>query len=320
MLKYLVIVLDDTSVSYCHYNNECKEKRLIDIDTLKKGIVYAMKENLSIQYVLPDYTLPKKYVEVMESIDNIKFCSSNSDMIDEADVIVLNGWCSNINFNREKTYVLRISKEELFEKEKDIKLSFDKMSRLNVVITNITSFKDSDIDRYNDVLNSFSKDVKSLIQNGFKINILTDRIMLDAMNNCNAGAENITLAPDGCFYVCPAFYHCGENGEYGLGKTKFCIGNLEKGVDIKNSQLYEVEYAPLCRKCDAYHCKRCVWLNLNSTYEINTPSHEQCVVAHLERNASKTLLESIGKHKLFVPEKEIKEISYLDPFDIIDKL
>ena len=59
-----------------------------------------------------------------------------------------------------------------------------------------------------------------------------------------------------------------------------------------------------------------MWLNLKTTCEINTPSHEQCVVAHLERNASKQMLANIREFGTFLPEKEIKEINYLDPFDV----
>ena len=78
----------------------------------------------------------------------------------------------------------------------------------------------------------------------------------------------------------------------------------------------KLEYAPICRHCDAWQCKRCVWLNRKTTLEVNTPSHEQCVVAHLERNASRELMNNIRKHGSFLPEQEeIKEIDYLDPFD-----
>ena len=53
------------------------------------------------------------------------------------------------------------------------------------------------------------------------------------------------------------------------------------------------------------------------TFEVNTPSHEQCVMAHLERNASRDLLNAIRNHGQFLPEQEeIKEITYLDPFDV----
>ena len=68
MLQYLIILLDDTSASFCHYEVPQKEPRLIDIETLRKGIYFAMRENLMIQFVYPDYELPQEYIEVIESI------------------------------------------------------------------------------------------------------------------------------------------------------------------------------------------------------------------------------------------------------------
>ena len=128
------------------------------------------------------------------------------------------------------------------------------------------------------------------------------------MNNCNAGWESITLAPDSKFYVCPAFY---------LEADGYSVGDLESGLNVKNPQLYKLDHAPICRNCDAFQCRRCAWLNRKTTLEVNTPSHEQCVVAHLERNASRNLLESIRAIGVFLPEMEIPEINYLDPFDNI---
>ena len=139
---------------------------------------------------------------------------------------------------------------------------------------------------------------------------MTDRILLDKMNNCEAGLENITIAPNGKFYLCPAFYY--EN-------PKNSVGNLNEGLQIKNKQLLKLDHAPLCRKCDAYHCNRCLWLNQQTTWDINTPSHEQCVVSHLERNASKRLLEQLQSIGLF-SDKSITEITYLDPFDVRKEL
>ena len=144
-----------------------------------------------------------------------------------------------------------------------------------------------------------------------QLNVLTDRMMLKEMNNCGAGDTNITLAPNGKFYVCPAFYYEDEADS---------IGDLEHGLDIKNKQLYRLDHAPICRHCDAWQCKRCIWLNRKTTLEVNTPSHEQCVLAHLERNASRDLLNNIRKYGTFLPEQEeIKEIDYLDPFDKRDE-
>ena len=316
MLKYLIIQLDDTSTSYCHYENLRKEHRLISLENLKSGILFAMKENLTIQFVYPKFELSEEYKDAIRSIDHSKIVPTGSK--EKGDVIVFEGWeeLDGCSLLPEIAYVLRVGKEELFGNYKQIIDLLSRVSRLNVVITDVETFEDKDFDRYKEVLATLAEEVESLYVKGLspQLNLLTDRMMLDGMNNCNAGWESITLAPDGKFYVCPAFYLVDE--DYGLGKSKFSIGDLENGLDVKNSQLYKLSHAPLCRNCDAYQCKRCVWLNRKMTYEVNTPSHEQCVVSHLERNASRELLLAIRKHGTFLPKMEIEEIPYLDPFDV----
>ena len=51
MMQYIIILLDDTSVSFCHYANSQQKRHLMPLTTLKTGITYAMKENLNIQFV-----------------------------------------------------------------------------------------------------------------------------------------------------------------------------------------------------------------------------------------------------------------------------
>lgn len=323
MLQYLIIQLDDTSTSYCHYSNDKKESRLISVEDLKKGILFAMKENLMIQFIYPDFELSQEYKDVINSIDHSDIVSSGCEdekLRDNADIIIFNNWkdLESYTINENGIYVIRTSKSELFENHLALNKILPIAKRINVVITDTDSFGENDFERYKEILSSLSKEIEKLYVEGKtpQLNLLTDRMMLDKMNNCNAGDENITLAPDGKFYVCPAFYLTDENEDYGLGKAKFSIGDLENGLDIKNPQLYKLSYAPICRNCDAYQCKRCVWLNRKTTYELNTPGHEQCVVSHLERNESRELLANIRQHGMFLPDKEIKEISYLDPFDV----
>ena len=50
MLQYLIILLDDTSTSFCHYKNPPKDLQLMPIETLKLGIRFGMIENLMIQF------------------------------------------------------------------------------------------------------------------------------------------------------------------------------------------------------------------------------------------------------------------------------
>jgi len=316
MLKYLVILLDDTSTSYCHYENEKKECRLIALEDLKAGILFAMKENLMIQFVYPNYELPQEYKSLIYSVDHIKIIPLSSS--EQGDILVINGVneICKLQIEENKTYVLRVLKNEFFNYISQINEIMCKMVRLNIVITDIETFTEEDFDKYNNSLTQLSHEIENLYMNGRspQLNLLTDRLFISSMNNCNAGYENITLAPDGKFYICPAFYQA--DSRIVIDDKKRCIGDLQKGVDIKNPQLYQLKNAPLCRNCDAYQCKRCIWLNRKTTLEVNTPSHEQCVIAHIERNASRNLLYHVRRHGNFLSGVTIKEISYLDPFDI----
>lgn len=310
MIQYIVILLDDTSTSYCHYTNEKANRRLIPLQTLKDGICYAMKENLNIQFVYPNYKLPKEYLAAIDSIDHTDIYPA--EMADNADVVVFDSLIAakDYVFKEEVAYLIRTDKVSLFNEYKIIGEILDKVTRLNVVITDIETFTEDDFMAYKSLLSNLAERVEQIYVSGKspQLNLLTDRIMLEKMNNCGAGDTSVTLAPDGKFYVCPAFY---------LSADGYTIGDLVNGLEIKNSQLYRLDHAPLCRRCDAWQCKRCIWLNRKTTLEVNTPSHEQCVVAHLERNASRKLLIDILKHGKFISgNEEIKEIDYLDPFDV----
>lgn len=319
MMQYIVILLDDTSVSFCHYPNCKEERRLIPLETLKQAVMYAMKENLNAQFVYPDYPLSKSYEDVIDSIGHVKIKPASAS--DKADVVVFNNIAEAQSYDGfakgDVSYVLKTNHCDLFDKVADVVSLLGKVKRLNVVLTDVETFSDKDFEVYSQTLQMLSKDVEMLYVGGssIQLNILTDRMMLDKMNNCGAGDTSITLAPDGKFYICPAFYLTKEVDA--LGSMNTSVGSLVDGLNIKNQQLYKLDHAPLCRHCDAYQCKRCVWLNRKMTFEVNTPSHEQCVMAHLERNASRDLLNSIRNHGTFLPDyKAIKEIKYLDPFDV----
>ncbi|MDN0068035.1 CXXX repeat peptide maturase [Bacteroides gallinaceum] len=311
MLQYLIILLDDTSTSFCHYTNTRKERKLIPPDVLKASITFAMKEDLYVQFVYPDYELPPEYAELIETVEHSKIkpatCADR-----EADVVVIDNWqtLGSYPYDSETAYVWHTGKDDFFNHHTLIARVLPKVARLNVVITDIDSFDEEDLEDYAAALQNLAKDIEPLCQTGTipQLNLLTDRLLLNEMNNCNAGWQSVTLAPNGKFYICPAFYLEDEGND---------LGSVTNGLDIRNPQLYRLEYAPICRHCDAYQCKRCIWLNRKMTLEVNTPSREQCLTAHLERNASRQLLAGIRQvQKNFLPHTEIKEIDYLDPFEI----
>lgn len=304
MLKYLVIVLDNTSVSYCHYGNDQESPKLIAIENLASGILWAMKENLMVQFVYPKYELPQEYLELIDSIDHVDIKENSLD----ADVTIVNG-IGRLSecFNKSSQIVLRLSLYELINNIETI-AQYD---NLNIVLTDIDKADESLLEAYRIALSSLSALLVKRIKSGkiASINIVTDRLQLSGMNNCNAGYESITLAPDGNFYVCPGFYYDGNES----------IGCPQSELEIKNSNLYKLDNAPICRICDAFHCKRCIWLNHKLTHEVNTPSREQCLISHYERSASRQLQESLKELGILNLGETIPKIDYNDPFEKLIK-
>ena len=161
MLQYLIILLDDTSTSFCHYTNKSHEHRLIPLDVLRAGILWGMKENLTIQFVYPDYDIPQEYKDVIETIDHSKIEPINAG---DADVIVINDWreVPNMTFDATKVYVLRICKKDLFEQRNIVKELFRKVARLNVVITGIEASAESNFTIYKEGLEEWSSELAHL--------------------------------------------------------------------------------------------------------------------------------------------------------------
>ena len=299
MLKYLMVVLCDESISYCHYHSCNKGNGLMPVDVLQKGIIFAMKNDLRVHLIYPYKPLPTEYDSIIKSFKSTKIKPYTAS--EQIDIAVVNGVSEFEKVTFTKNVICRIDKNELFDKQDILCKCFNKSERTNLVMTDIETFKQDDFDRYKDFLQNIPQSVDIAKH---KVNVLSDRLEITSMNNCNAGVNNITLAPNGKFYVCPGFYYSNDCES---------VGDINTGVDIKNKRLYKLEYAPICSHCDAFHCKRCVWLNQQTTLEVNTPSHEQCVVSHLERNATKEWLHQINDTKY--NNIKIKELSYLDPFD-----
>ncbi len=308
MLKYLIVLLDDNAVSYCHYAPKIESGASIAPDMLKKAIFWAMKENLSVQFVHSKAKISAEIAMLIDTIDHTDIALS------DADVIVLNDWAeaTALKCSKGRSYVVRTSFENLLAESETLKSLLVSADRVNVVLTDVENFSDYMIGKYQGFLEGLIPTIVGEYRRGHQVqfNLLTDRLMLSEMNNCNAGYESITIAPDGKFYICPAFYLDGGQS----------VGDIDNGLDIKNPQLYKLDHAPICRICDAYQCKRCIWLNKKMCREVNTPSHQQCIMAHIERIVSKKLLEEFRRiDSSFMREIDIPEVEYLDPFDKVTK-
>lgn len=232
----------------------------------------------------------------------------------ENDVIVLNSRDMDdritIKDNSSQNLIFRVDRRDLKRLNRMVKDLAGGYQRINIHLLDQNHMDEDDIVIYRDELAAMAEWIRAEYRKGnaLELNALSDRMLLREMNNCGAGVDHLTLAPNGQFYICPGFFHDTPGQP---------VGSLENGINIINGQLFQLEYAPVCRICDAYQCKRCVYLNLKATMEVNTPSYQQCTLSHLERDESRRMLEDLRDIHELSELPGIPELDYMDPLIVL---
>ncbi|MFR5915111.1 MAG: CXXX repeat peptide maturase [Blautia wexlerae] len=176
--------------------------------------------------------------------------------------------------------IFNIEEKQMNQFARAIQILLEKSDRINVNFLDLTEKFDYEI--YERQLEKCNERLKEIyLQTGKlkEINVITDILFIKKHEGCPAGNTSIALAPDGRFYICPAFY----------SQKMQSIGNIENGVEIKNQELYTPQYMPLCNMCDAYQCENCKYLNYMNTNEINVSPSFQCKKAIVEKKAAESL-------------------------------
>jgi len=321
MYKYLLVMLEKGAVPFCHYSNpyyhSLGQPAFMPVELLGKIIRYAREKALFINILYGKHRPPREYEQLIDTIDHVKMIPFCLHDIYPEGVLVLDTE-ERESFSRMvkdagRNVILKVEKRDLPQLAADLASLKGQYKRVNVHLVGVEKFSEKDIDLYESQLKQISEDLQQSYKVGeeMEVNILTDRILLQQMNNCEAGLNHVTIAPNGKVYICPAFYHDNEQ-ENALGAW-----NDEKDVVGENQQLLSIQCAPICSQCDAFHCKRCVYLNQTTTLEINVPSKEQCVIAHTEREVSRKMLNRLRNIKPFDKLSVIRSLNYQDPFDIV---
>jgi len=300
-MQHLVLILDESASSFCVYPNPQRSSELMSYEILKKAISFAQRRNLSLNILAGKTELPQSYLDSIDLISHLYVQDAQLPALTRDDILIVDITDKNDlpPVQGVENIIVRVSPNKISKLSKAVLHYVNDVKRINIHLTDVDLFGKQDFDLYQKELNKLSDIYKKTLNK--ELNILTDRTVLFDMNNCDAGIQHITLAPNGKLYICPAFYY--DNPEN-------TIGHLDDELQIVNKHLFQLDYAPICRQCDAFHCKRCLWLNQKTTGEINTPSHEQCVVSHLERNTSRAMLSYNQVNTNCIPE-----INYLDPFE-----
>jgi len=178
----------------------------------------------------------------------------------------------------------------LIVREEDISNLFDWFEKLSIIFCRIDlkcevfnfdslAVYGEQITRLGDMLAKQRK-----LNKACKINILNGALKLNEMKNCFAGEKDITIAPNGKRYICPAFYFEKES-----------IENVHESDNPEESKMLKLENAPICKTCDVYQCERCVYLNKKYTSEYNMPSQIQCLKSNKEHEILLKLKRELEK-------------------------
>lgn len=316
MLKYLLVVLGEDATSFCHYEAGARPKAgrgLIALDHLEAAVTFALKHNLKVNFLYPARPLAKAYEAVIDEVEHVKIVPFTARLRHPEAILVIEGdafpSADELRALRGANVILRLRRAELPKLAASVSRLLPRAKRVNLVLAGLESFGPAEFEAYARELGKVRAKYLKLAPGKPRpeLNVLTDRLVLDKMNNCDAGLTHLTVAPDGRLYLCPAFFYGGADDS---------LGEIRNEIAVPNRRLLELRYAPICRICDAYQCRRCIHLNRRLTLEVNTPSFQQCRVAHVEREASRLYLQTLGPAAGRV---DIPEIPYSDPFEVVEK-
>ena len=320
MLKYLVVLLEERAVSFCHYDSGSARPDApsapMPLATLKATAEYARSRDLAINFVYGSRPLPVRHAAAIEKTDHIKMVPFPLRNSFDAAVVVAGpedlDSIGELESNRDRLLILRLNKASLPDLARIVEAIWGRFRRLNLCLLDIEKCTDDDIDLYRSQLLQVSETLlqRSSHDPNVEINCLTDRLMLTEMRNCDAGIQHVTVAPNGRLYICPAFYY---------RDARDSTSDLTGEPVVPNGQLLQIDHAPICSRCDAYQCRRCVFLNQTLTNELNTPSWQQCRLSHAEREASRQLAARLASLGISGNIPPIPELDYNDPFELVTR-
>ncbi|NLI11741.1 MAG: radical SAM peptide maturase, CXXX-repeat target family [Peptococcaceae bacterium] len=299
LASYLLFITSDNITPHCSYRNIKGTDNIMSRGVFEKGIEFCKEKG-----IIP-VMLGKLHNIDFDKNNDYLFIDSPSNGVSLRNMIPVHDNAVNEQLTSENS-ILLVNNSSLFNLYSLAKQLFQHSSRINIILEDIEKWNDTEIEEYKNQLNQLvaflaeSYDRESRLE----LNVLTDIWDLKSTRNCGAGINTFSLAPNGKIYICPAFYFDNPDNH---------IGTLVDGIKIKNSQLLQVENAPICLVCDVYNCRQCKYLNKKLTNEFNTPSKIQCVISHIERNKSMELQNLIMKQESETFDNILKTIDYIDP-------
>ncbi len=299
--KYLYILLDSFSSQICQFNPNyyCIE---MPQSMVKEAILFC-----DIHHIVPIFVGKdsKKFSSYGLFIDETKIW--NIEDIQRAQVdSLLNSYI--VKSNRRQLPILAETIINIYNSVAPRSINID------VYFEDLHDFSESDCQIYKSQLYNISNYIIRRWKNNelINLNLLTHIIEKNNDDSCMAGIKKYALAPDGRFYICPAFYFDNEL------RDEYVIEDLKTGIDYKYEKLCQSARCVSCRSCKSTQCTRCAYLGKKYTGEFCVPPEIECVKSSIEREVAFKFYEEV-KNISFVNEDWFANISSqcvrLDPLN-----
>lgn len=309
--KHLYFIMSNDAVECCNYHANMRIEKYMDEETAKKGLEICEKN-----FYKPVILNSRKEDNIL-NLDNLSDIS-RIEICDSSINLPYKNFCKYViiekdyidEFEGNDIVLLYVEEDTISNLADRVKKVLKSCKRINVIFKFDFTQKHSKL--YQDQLELILEEIIGYLKNNEfrEVNVITDRLFLNEMNNCNCGMSNYALAPNGKIYVCPAFYFDNPDNYIGDIKSGIMESDLFRAFSIKN--------APICNECDAFQCNRCIFENKKKTREYNIPGSSQCIKSHIERNISMKLQKTLKAEKIsYGMESEIRPISYNDPIELL---
>lgn len=305
-LKYLYFITSNDAPAFCNYDvvsdKEHDESKMTD-ELYKQGLEFCMEHEL-LPIFLGKYPIdldPKK--KVFFEID-----APRQFMVPSRSITVIERKNKNLPITT-PVVNYRIDHTDIVTLNEDITFLSKTAKRINLFIKDMQKWSEEDFNNYQAALQGVSQiviDQYSEHDFSLQINILTDRLFSgDIAKDCRAGINSVALAPNGKFYICPAFF---------MTNPEMCIGSIDKGIDETKKNHYFRNASAICNSCNALACQRCLHDSVLTTEEICVPSANQCRISYIQANAQKELSDKMtqifGERYRFA--KNLPFLQYID--------
>jgi CXXX repeat modification system protein len=313
-MRSLILLLDRAAPSFCYYASPASaEPRAMSAAVLDDALAWGAARGLALQVLAGAQGVPAAVRERLAGREHICYLPAAAPGLEPDDVPVVDASApepvERLTADKHMIAILRVPRDQIAAWPGVWRALAGRVERVVLVLLELERWTEEDLARYRESLEEAALHLGAQYAAGrlIELSALSDRLVLDAPVECGAGVDHLTVDPEGLLYLCPGFALDGLAA----------VGDLRGEPQVPNAQLLTRERAPICTRCDAYHCRRCVHLNLRATEEINTPPWQICRAAHHDREVARGLLGRLHARGQLRQLAPIPSVSYEEPFEAL---